>query len=276
MPIELGYEAVDGVTSQTRQFGAVVDETRTYHEDIDGTIYLDDALDGLTDEFSSSSVRVIGRRKDGRMLVEVQRNLQAFALGQINWTVNTVSMQERTKVDFEGNPIVLEYPPSLDWAIITDGFMSFQYTQYTEQTGEADVYIAAEEITGIRHRVVPNGGIVNHLTEYLRPWKNTINSTDFFGHLRGNVLCLGVDFRQESRRPNGDWICEERYKFITRPGAVLSDDTPGGNGWNTWHYWTDPNSGVIPADALEKKDDGAVKEIQHYPYKDFTVLYLVS
>ena len=279
MPVQKGRESVDGVTSQERNYGAIVGETRTYHTTVPSTLLLDEALDeGDSNLFPSASVRVIGRKEDGTLLVEVQQNTQAFDLGEMSWNVNCVSMQERTTVDVDGNAIIVSYPDALIWSseittALGDNISSFMYTKYEDQTAEAEVYIACEEIMGVRRVLVPAGGIGTYMTDTLRPWRHTLNENPFFGHLKGNVLCLGVDFRPESKRSNGDWICEERFKFMTRPGSPISDVVEGGGGWNTWHYWQDPNSGAIPNDVLAKKEDGAIVEAVHYRYKDFTVLY---
>jgi hypothetical protein len=282
MPVIVGREATTGVTSQERQFGALLNETRTYNKDIDDSIVLDDALDDPSSQAAATSrAQVIGRRDNGDLMVEVQQTSNAFGIGRISWNVTCMSMQERTTTDVNGDPIIVTYPPSLDWAIeITsaegDTINSFQYTKYESQTGEAEKYIPSKEITGIRSVIVPAGGVVNHLTTVLAPWDYTINSAAFFGYAIGNVICLGVDFRPIAQRDDGSWVCEERYKFMTRPGHPLSVLGAGAGGWNTWHLWKDPNSGAIPDDVWDKKADGAVVEAQHYATKDFTVLYQYS
>lgn len=294
MPVIKGREANQGTTSIEMNYGAVQNETRTYHKDITDPVYLEDAL---TEDSSLSAARATARvmapKSDGTIMMEVTQTTEAFALGQIQWQFNVVSLQERTTTDIDGNRILIEYPPSLDWSstITSNGgdyIQSFQYTTYAEQTGEAEKYIPSCEITGQRFGLVPAGGIINHLTNVLRPWFYTINDTAFMGFERGCVLCMGVDFRPISRRENGDWLCEERYKFMTRPGSPNSGAKPAGaaaddvaGGWNTWHVWKDPNSGYIPedvweADATTVSGYKGVTEVRHYAYKDFTVLYLVS
>jgi hypothetical protein len=103
-----------------------------------------------------------------------------------------------------------------------------------------------------------------------------MNSGTFLGFEKGNVLCMGVDFRMIGLRADASWICEERFKLMTRPGHPLSSVGVGCGGWNTWHLWKDPNSGVIPDDVWDDyATTGAVVEVQHYAFKDFDDL-LVS
>jgi hypothetical protein len=289
MPVTPGREANSGQTSRETAFGSIVRETRTFHKDIESSLYLEDALDDdLTLAASSATAQVMAPKDNGDLMMEVRLTNEAFSLGQLQWQFNVSSLQERTTTDLAGDKIVVTYPPSLDWAseITTaqgDTINSFQYTKYESQTGEAEKYIPSCEITGQRFMRVEANGIVNHLTTVLRPWFYTINSVAFMGFEIGCVLCLGVDFRPVAKRPDGSWICEERYKFMTRPGHPLSNLIPEGapegsvaGGWNTWHLWKDPNSGVIPDDVWDKITDGAVVEVRHYELKDFTVLYAYS
>ena len=282
MPVTQGREANSGQTSRETAFGSIVRETHTYHKDIESSLYLEDALDDdLTLSASSANAQVMAPKADGSLMMEVRLTNEAFALGQIQWQFNVVSLQERTTTDLAGAKISVTYPPSLDWASeITsaqgDTINSFQYTKYESQISEAEKYIPSCEITGSRFMKVVANGVVNHLTTVLRPWFYTINEVSFMGFEKGCVLCMGVDFRPVAPRDNGDWICEERYKFMTRPGHPLSSEGVNCGGWNTWHLWKDPNSGVIPDDVWEKKADGAVVEVRHYEYKDFTTLYAYS
>lgn len=289
MPVQLGREANSGTTSRETQYGAIIRETRTFHKDIDSSEFLEDALDDdLSLAASSATAQVMAPKQNGDIMMSVTLTNEAFSLGQIQWQFNVVSLQERTTTDVNGDKISVTYPPSLDWAVeITsaegDTINSFQYTKFTRQISEAEKYVPSCEITGSRMMLVAAGGIVNHLTNVLRPWFYTINSVPFMGFEVGCVLCMGVDFRPVAKRPDGSWVCEERYKFLTRPGHPLSNLIPVGapegsvaGGWNTWHLWKDPNSGVIPDDVWEKKDDGAVVEVRHYALKDFTPLYAFS
>jgi len=294
MPVKKGREANQGTTSIEMKYGAVQSETRTYHKDIDDPVSLEDAL---TEDSSLAAARATARimapKSDGTIMMEVTQTTEAFELEQIQWQFNVVSLQERTTTDIDGNRILIEYPPSTDWAstITSNGgdyIQSFQYTTYAEQTGEAEKYIPSCEITGQRFTIVPAGGIINHLTTVLRPWFYTINETAFMGFEKGCVLCMGVDFRPVSPRKDGAWLVEERYKFMTRPGnpnsGALPEDAEEGDvagGWNTWHVWKDPNSGYMPEDVWEASEDTesgfkGVTEVRHYEYRDFTVLYAVS
>jgi len=282
MPVQLGKEANSGTTSRETQHGAIVRETRTFHKDIDSSVFLEDALDDdLSLAASSATAQVMAPKQNGEIMMSVTLTNEAFSLGQIQWQFNVVSLQERTTTDVNGDKISVTYPPSLDWAAeITsaegDTINSFQYTKFKSQISEAEKYVPSCEITGSRMMLVAAGGIVNHLTNVLRPWFYTINSVAFMGFEVGCVLCMGVDFRPVAKRPDGSWVCEERYKFLTRPGHPLSSMGVNAGGWNTWHMWKDPNSGVIPDDVWEKKDDGAVVEVVHYDSKDFTTLYAFS
>jgi hypothetical protein len=285
MVVEKGFEAANGVTSIERAFGARVSETRTFHKDIDDSVNLEDALeDALCQNAARASASVVGRRANGDIKMQVQISDAPYELGQIKWTFNVVSMQERTTTDVNGDPILVDFPDSLDWAsTITssggDVFHSFQYTTYETQTGEAEKYVPCCEINGVRQVRVPAGGIINHLTNVIRPWFYTMNSAAFMGFEKGNVLCMGVDFDPVARRDDRSWICQERYKFMTRPGHPKSTEGAGAGGWNTWHPWKDPNSGVIPDSVWDEKEGGGyvgAVEVRHYAWKDFTVLYQYS
>ena len=246
------------------------------HNYIDPDADIHDALDDILDDdnsYASVSAQVTGRKSDGQLLVEKQLSEDAFELNVIQWEVSPISLQERTTVNLHGDPIVLTYPPSSGYSSSgLGGVAIFQYTKYASQTGEADIYIAAEEVTATMFTACRKGQLINRL-EALRVWKHKINSRPFLGHEKGNVLCLGVGVTQVGRRPNGDHLLQQRWQFITRAGSPLSAWGAGCGGWNTWHYWKDPTSDMIPDDVWEKRADGAVKEVQHYKTMDFTTLY---
>ena len=285
MPVIKGREANQGTTSIEMRYGAIQSKTRTFHKDIDSSEILEDALaEDLSMGAARATARMLAPKSNGDIMMEVTLSRESFDLGQIQWQFNVVSLQERTTTDVDGNPILVEYPPSTTWAstITSNGgdyITSFQYTTYETQTGEAEKYIPSCEITGQRVLLVPAGGIINHLTNELRPWFYTINETAFMGFEKGNVLCMGVDFRPIDKREDGQWLCEERYKFMTRPGHPLSVEGENCGGWNTWHVWKDPNSGYIPEDVWDVIGENTyrgVVEKRHYKYKDFTVLYKYS
>lgn len=269
-----------GQNSQTRKFGAIMSESTTILENVSIGDVVGDSLDLVLSDnqrnlMANCTAQVTARKADGTLLVEVQETTDPFELNVLQWEINCSSTQERTTVDVNGDPIVVSYPPSLDWAQTGGMGMAWQYTTYADQTGEADVYIACEEITGSMYTVCRNKGLVSYI-ETLRTWRHKINLTAFFGHEKGNVLCLGVDVKQVAKRRNGDHLLQVTWKFMVRPGSPLSDVVANGGGWNTWHYWKDPNSGITPKDVWDEKANGAVKEIRHYEYKDFTTLYQYS
>lgn len=258
-------------TRQTR-FGALISSTTNvlrYEDDYTS------ALGNVLADFQSYpgvTARITAPDKDGRARVEVQVSEESYALEEMKWEITPSSLQERTTVDINGDPIVLSYSDSLAWADDLTGSeaVAFQYTTYADQVGEADIYIASEEITGTKQFIVANGAFIDTVVA-ARAWQNTINETEFFGRAKGNVLCLGWTLRILGRRPNYDMLVEAVVRFITRPGSPNSAWGAGAGGWNTWQYWKDPNSGMIPSDVHTV--EGALKEVQHYSLKDFTVLY---
>mgnify|MGYP000886635381 CR=1 FL=1 len=256
---------------QARQYGAIVRETRVYNEVVSGTTAdaINEALDRYDTGAASAAASIVGRQQDGDYLIEVTLDQSAFRINQMQWEVNCSSLQERTTVDVAGNPIILSYPPSVDFAAACgSGSMAFSYTTYENQTGEADVYIACEEITGTKYKKVERGGLVDYISD-LRAWRHTINDDTFFGHPKGNVLCMGVDVMVVGMREDGSYTVKTTYRFMTRPGSPLSSEGAGAGGWNTWHYWKDPNTGMVPEDVWDHKDDGAIQEVRHYKYKNF-------
>ena len=106
MPVTVGREANTGVTSRETAHGAIVRETRTFHKDIESTVYLQDALD---DELSNSAARataqVMAPKANGDIMMEIQHTTESFSLGQIQWQLNVVSLQERTTTDLNGDKI---------------------------------------------------------------------------------------------------------------------------------------------------------------------------
>jgi hypothetical protein len=282
MPVTVGREANSGQTSVETVYGAKVKQTRTFHVDIADTTDLLDALtEEITLEAASATAQVMAPKDNGKKMMEVRITNDAVPFGTMQWQINTTGLQERTTTDINGDKILVTYPASLDWAIeITssqgDTINSFQYTKYESQTGEADKYIPSSEITGSRFVNLEAADVVSYITNTLRPWFFTMNSGTFLGFEKGNVLCMGVDFRMIGLRADDSWICEERFKLMTRPGHPLSSVGVGCGGWNTWHMWKDPNSGVIPDDVWDDyATTGAVVEVQHYAFKDFDDL-LVS
>lgn len=258
-------------TRQTR-FGALISSTTNVlrYED-DYTSALGNVLADF-ESYPGATARITSPDKDGRARVEVQVSEESFALEEMKWEITPSSLQERTTVDVNGDPIVLSYADSLDWADELTGteFVAFQYTTYSDQVGEADVYITSQEITGTKQFIVSNGAFIDTCV-FLLEWQNTINETEFFGHAKGNVLCLGWTLRILGRRPNYDMLVEAVVRFITRPGSPISQWGAGAGGWNSFQYWKDPNSGMVPSDVHTV--EGALKEVQHYPLKDFTVFY---
>ena len=266
-----------GTNTQSRQFGAVISTTQTFVDEYDYEGAFEASLKSRSD-VANSSTRVIDKCANGKLLMEVQETSQAFPLNVIQWTVKPSSVQEKTTVDHNGDAIILKYATSLDWATELGGTgMAFQYTKYTDQTGEADIYVPTKEISGRMYTIVAKGQVVNTITS-LRVWDYTINSTAFFGYPKGCVLSFGVGFNQIARRPNGDHLVELDYRFMAKPGSLLSQWSESGTvaagGWNSWLYWKDPNSGAVPKDIRTTTD--AVKEVQHYELKDFTTLYQLS
>jgi hypothetical protein len=225
--------------------------------------------------YPGATARITGNNEAGQARVEVQVSEESFDLEEMKWEITPSSLQERTTVDINGDPIVLSYSESLDWAAELSGAVAvaFQYTTYADQVGEADIYIASEEITGTKQFIVADGSFIDTVTA-ARAWQNTINETEFFGHPKGNVLCLGWTIRLLGRRPNDDMLVEAVVRFISHPGSPNSMWGVGAGGWNTWQYWKDPNSGMIPSDVHTV--EGALLEVQHYALKDFTELYTVE
>jgi hypothetical protein len=274
-------ELLKGTNEESRKFGAVVSRTTTRVERVDSL----DALDSLStslsqsNNYATSTARVIGVEQvadcdgptgDRKILVELTEAEESWPLNVFKWEMRSSSSIERTSVDVDGNPIIVKYSPSVDWALLQGGQgMAFQYTTYESQTAEVDVYIPTREITGTRYRLIRDDQIIKYLTS-LYDWQNTINSAPFFGHPKGCVLCLGADITQIAMRPNGEHLLEESFKFITRPGRTPNAN----NGWNSWSYWKDPNSGMLPNNL--ETTEGAVVESRHYLWRDHSILYNAS
>lgn len=259
-----------GTNQQNRQYGAITQSTVTYLKSVDYEGAFEKALSEASNA-GGASARIVDRKQNGKLLVEVQETREAFPLNTIQWSCKPSSIMERRSVDIDGNPIVVSYAPSVDWGLAGGGAgYAFQYTTYADQMAEADVYVPTKDITGRMFSIVPKGQIVSTI-EGLRTWDFVINEYPFFGYEKGCVLSFGVGLSQIARRSNGDHLVEVEYRFLAKPGSPISSEGVGAGGWNSWHPWTDPNSGMVPKDVYDTED--AVVEARHYAYKDFRILY---
>ena len=280
-----------GNLQETRKHGALMSKTTTEMKTTDAAdieSVLNDTLYGMG-KYANASARIVEVFNEGscdgkgakKYVVELTKDEEAWPLNYIRWSFSCTSSIERTTVDVDGTPLKVSYGKTSDWVDDLEDIQDddnttvystiiFRYNKYSEQLGEADVYVPTQEITGIRYRLIPENQLITALTSFAS-WQNTINSEPFFGHSRGNVLCLGIDVEQIGIRPaTNEHLIEMRYRFMTRPGKYRNS----GGGWDSYTVWTDPVTGLIPADAEE--NDGAVLHSRHYNWKDFTILYNIS
>lgn len=199
---------------------------------------------------------------------EVMTDLDATEYNTWHWSVRSALSQETRTTDWEGEPVIVSYPPAVDW-FGGGTSMGVFYKQFEDQIAEMSVYIPGSEIQGRRRRIVSkqNEGLV---LRRARDWQGKINAAPFFGWARGNVLCLGLDVQFTHKLRTDGWVIDETVRFMSRPGgqvesegeegAPLSPTTP--DGWDSWVFWKDPQTGLIPPD-LEPL------QVRHYQYANF-------